>query len=112
MTTFDKREQASEAERAHDEELAFKVLARRNQYLGFWAASVLGVTGQKAEEYAGRMLAKQLQSQGDVSIFEKIRADFDAAKIARSDSDIRHEMTYLLARAKKEVMAGMPMTPP
>jgi hypothetical protein len=70
------------------------------------------VTGQKAEEYAGRMLARQLQSPGDVSIFEKIRADFDAAKIARSDSDIRHEMTYLLARARKEVMAGMPMTPP
>jgi hypothetical protein len=112
MTTFDKREQAAEAKLAHDEELKFKVLARRNQYLGRWAANILGMTGQKAEDYARCMLAAQLRGQEDVSVFQKIRADFDAAKIARPDSEIRREMDNLLARATKEVTAGMPIVSP
>ncbi len=112
MTTFDKRERAAEAKLAHDEELKFKILARRNQYLGHWAANILGMTGQKAEEYARHMLAAQLRGQDDVSVFQKIRADFDAAKIALPDSEIYREMANLLARARKEVTAGLPMTNP
>jgi hypothetical protein len=109
MTAFDEREQASEAKLAHDEELKFKILARRNKYLGLWAASVLAVTGQKAEEYAGRVLAMQLEGQGDLAVLQKIRADFDAAKIAQSESQIHREMDDLLAKATKEVIAGLPM---
>ena len=37
MTTFDKREEAFEAKFAHDEELRFLAIARRNKLLGAWA---------------------------------------------------------------------------
>ena len=38
MTTFDKREEGFEKQFAHDEELRFKAMARRNKLLGLWAA--------------------------------------------------------------------------
>ena len=38
MTTFDKREEGFEKKFAHDEELRFKAIARRNKLLGLWAA--------------------------------------------------------------------------
>jgi hypothetical protein len=37
MTTFDKREEGFEKKFAHDEELRFKAMARRNKLLGLWA---------------------------------------------------------------------------
>jgi len=41
MTTFDKREQAFEAQFVHDEEMRFKAVARSNKLLGNWAAARL-----------------------------------------------------------------------
>ena len=38
MTQFDDRERAFETKFAHDEEMKFRVLARRNRLLGEWAA--------------------------------------------------------------------------
>ena len=40
MTTFDKREEGFEAKFAHDEELRFLALARRNKLLAAWAAKL------------------------------------------------------------------------
>src|SRR6266487_134305 len=44
-TTFDKREEEFERRFAHDEELRFKSIARRNKMLGLWAAEKLGLSG-------------------------------------------------------------------
>ena len=52
MTTFDKREEGFEKQFAHDEELRFKAVARRNKMLGLWAAGVLGKSGADAAAYA------------------------------------------------------------
>jgi len=38
MPTFDDREKEFEARFKHDQELQFKVKARRNRLLGLWAA--------------------------------------------------------------------------
>ena len=46
MTTFDDRENAFEKKFAHDEEMTFKAVARRNKLTGLWAAGLLGKTGE------------------------------------------------------------------
>ena len=38
MSTFDERGKSFEKKFAHDEELQFKVSAKRNKYLGEWAS--------------------------------------------------------------------------
>jgi hypothetical protein len=110
MTTFDEREQAYEAKLAHDEELKFKADARRNKWLGLWAAEKLGKQGQVGEDYASALVATQLQGKGEEAVFGKIRADFDAAGVALSDHQIRREMDELLAKATKEVLDGVGKT--
>ena len=48
MTTFDKREEGFEKQFAHDEELKFKAIARRNKMLGLWAVVSLLTIGVQA----------------------------------------------------------------
>ena len=52
MTTFSDREKAFEDKYKHDQELQFKVEARRNKLLGLWAAELMGLAGADAQAYA------------------------------------------------------------
>jgi hypothetical protein len=106
MTTFDKREEGFEAKFAHDEEVMFKAQARRNKLLGLWAAEKLGLSGAAAESYAQDVVKADLSKAGDEDVFAKIRADFDAKKVAQSDHQIRRTMDELLQKAVEQVKAG------
>jgi hypothetical protein len=106
MTTFDKREQGFEARLAHDAELKFRAIARRNKWLGLWAAEKLGKTAAEAENYANSLVAAELQEGGDDTIFFKVRTDFDQAKVAESDHQLRRKMEELLSAAVMEVETG------
>ena len=64
-TTFDKREEGFEKQFAHDEELRFKAMARRNKMLGLWAAGVLGKSGPDAEAYAKEVVLADFEEAGD-----------------------------------------------
>jgi hypothetical protein len=103
MNTFDKREEGFEKKFAHDEELRFKAMARRNKLLGMWAAEKLGLTGAAADAYAKEVIVSDFESPGDDDVFAKLRKDFDAKGVAQSDHQIRRTMAELLARAVEEV---------
>ncbi|HTT46493.1 MAG TPA: DUF1476 domain-containing protein [Pseudolabrys sp.] len=100
MTTFDKREEGFEKKFAHDEELKFKAVARRNKMLGLWAAEKLGLTGAQAEAYAKEVVVAEV---GEHDVFKKIRGDFDGKKVTVSDQDLRHTMDELMAQALAQV---------
>jgi hypothetical protein len=101
-TTFDKREEDFEKRFAHDEELRFKAIARRNKMLGLWAAEKLGLSGADAESYA-REVVMAAYAEGDHDVFKKIRSDFDAKGVVQSDHQIRRTMEELLEQAIKQV---------
>ena len=103
MSTFDKREDGFESKFAHDEELRFKATARRNKLLGLWAAEILGVTGDKAEDYAKEVVRADFEEPGDEDVFRKIRADFDAASVEQSDHQIRRTMDELMHTAVEQL---------
>ncbi|MCQ8184610.1 DUF1476 domain-containing protein [Parvularcula maris] len=104
MTTFDNREQAFENEFAHDQEKRFKVEAKRDRYVGLWAAEKLGKTAGDADEYAKSVIRADLKEPGDNDVFEKLRADLPKNDI--SDQDIRKAMTDALQKAMDEVRKG------
>lgn len=106
MTTFDQRQEGFEKKFAHDEQLRFKAMARRNKLLGLWAAEKLGLSGTAAEDYAKSVVKADFEEAGDDDVFRKIRADFDAKKVAQSDHQIRRTMDELLATAVEQVQAG------
>ncbi|GLK71112.1 DUF1476 domain-containing protein [Ancylobacter dichloromethanicus] len=99
MSTFDDREDAFEAKYAHDQNLRFKALARRNRALGLWAAEKLGLTGEEATAYAASVVAADLEEAGEEDVYRKLRADFDAKSIDVSEHRIRRTMDELLAAA-------------
>ena len=103
MTTFDKREDAYEKKFAHDEELRFKASARRNKLLGLWAAEKLGKSGDEADAYAKDVVRADFEEPGDVDVFRKIRADFDASSVDQSDHQIRRTMDELMATAVEQI---------
>ena len=103
MTTFDKREEGFEKKFAVDQELKFKANARRNRLLGLWAASKLGLSGPEADAYAKEVVVADFEEAGEDDVFRKIRKDFDARSIARSDHAIRKQMEELLALAVQQV---------
>jgi len=103
MSTFDERERAYESRFAHDEELRFRAVARRNKLLGQWAAERLGHTGDAADAYARSVVRADFEEPGDEDVFRKIRGDFDAAGIPVDDAELREKMRELLVVAADQV---------
>jgi hypothetical protein len=99
MTVMKDREESFERMFAHDEELKFKAMARRNKMLGLWAAEKLGKSGAEAEAYAKEVVTADFEESGDSDVFRKIRKDFDAKGVAQSDHQIRRTMTDLMEQA-------------
>jgi hypothetical protein len=106
MSEFDRRKKAFEDKFAHDQDLKFKALARRNRLLGLWAAEKLGLQGEAAQAYAQEVIKADLQEPGEEDVFRKLRADFDKAGVALSDHQIRREMEERLNEAIEQVKAG------
>ena len=100
MTGFDERKKGFEAKWAHDEELRFKVMARRNKLLGLWAAGQKGLSGADADAYAKEVIAADFEEPGDEDVFRKVRADLPASL---SDSAIRARMDELIQTAADQV---------
>jgi hypothetical protein len=106
MTTFDKREEGFEKQFAHDEDLKFKAMARRNKLLGLWAAQKMGLTGADADAYAKEVVMSDFEEAGDHDVFRKVRKDFDAKGVVQSDDQIRQTMDQLLAQAVAQIKAS------
>lgn len=100
---FGERRKAFEARFAHDEELRFRIVARRNKLLGLWAAEKLGKSAEEADHYSKDVVFSDLSEPGEDDIFRKIRADFDEAGVQQSDHQIRRKMAELLTEAERQV---------
>lgn len=100
------RERDFESRYAHDQELRFRIEARRNKLLGLWAAAKLGYTEDAATDYAQAVIKSAFERAGDEDVFDKIRKDFDAAGVEQSDHQIRRTMVELLAEAEEQVRKG------
>jgi hypothetical protein len=98
--SFADRKRAAEAKWAHDEELRFKVMARRNKLLGHWVAGQTGLSGAKADEYAVSVVKADMQEKGEEDVFRKVRGDLPASV---ADAAIRAKMEELLVTAHDQV---------
>ena len=100
MNTFDEREKSFEKKFAHDEELQFKVSARRNKYIGQWASQILGYSPDQEQEYIQSVIKADFAEAGDDDVFRKVKADLKDHNI--SDEEIRKKMDELNEKAKSE----------
>ena len=103
VTTFDKREEGFEKQFAHDEELRFKAMARRNKMLGLWAADQLGKAGAASEAYAKEVVLAEFEQGGDVAVLNKLVKDLQAKGVAEAQigAKMREFLEQAVAQVKK-----------
>ena len=100
MEKFDERKKSFEQKFARDEELKFKVAAKRNKYLGQWVSEKLGYNPEQEKEYIASVIKADFQEAGDEDVFRKIKVDLKDQNI--SDEDIRKKMNELNEKAKSD----------
>ena len=103
MSTFNKREKGEEAKYARNEELSFKINARRNKLLGLWAAERMGIEGADADAYAKECVLADFDKPGDEGVFRKVMEDLKKANAPVSEHDMRRKMAALVETAREEV---------
>tara|TARA_B100000029_G_scaffold457950_1_gene487026 strand:+ start:171 stop:479 length:309 start_codon:yes stop_codon:yes gene_type:complete len=100
MSSFEDREKSFEKKFAHDEELQFKVSARRNKYLGQWASQIFGYNSEQEKEYIQSVIKADFAEAGDEDVFRKLKLDLKDHNI--SEEEIRKKMNELNEKAKSE----------
>jgi len=104
MTTFDDRENAFENKFAHDQDMAFRVTARRNKLIGQWAAEKMGLTAEETDSYAKSVVQADFEEAGDEDVIRKLLGDLIAAGVDTSDEDVRAAMGELMVEARRQLM--------
>lgn len=102
MTTFDDRESAFENKFAHDEEMQFKITARRNKIAGLWAAEAMKLTPEEADAYAKSVVQADFEEAGDEDVIRKLLGDLTSAGIETDDAAIRAALETAQVEARRQ----------
>ena len=103
MTMFDQRERAFENLFAHDEELRFLALARRNQLFACWAAEQLGLRASDFRTYVRSFVDGVVRPDSEEALVARVRADFLAEGVETSDERIRAALVLTTSQAARQV---------
>ena len=107
MNSFEERQKGFEARYVRDQELSFRLAARRNKLLGLWAAERLGLpAGEAAQAYAQTIVAADFQAPGDDDVIAQLRGDFAAKGVEISEAELRAELARAAAEAQKQLAEG------
>ncbi|MEX1108866.1 MAG: DUF1476 domain-containing protein [Dongiaceae bacterium] len=107
MASFDDRQKSFERKFEHDQELQFKVNARRNRLLGQWAAKELGMPDAEHDAYAKAVVMSDFDRPGDSDVVEKLLGDFKAKGVEMTEHRLRKHMDELLIEARRQFMTEL-----
>lgn len=106
MTTFDDRERAFETKYARDEEVAFRIVARRNRLLGQWAATQMKLTKEESDAYATAVVQVDFEEAGDEDVIRKLVSDLTAAGVEIDEPAIRRAIEEKTVEARRQLMGS------
>ena len=106
MSTFDDRERAFETQYARDEELAFRITARRNRLLGHWAARQMRLTSEEADAYATAVVQSDFEEAGDEDVIRKLLGDLTAADVPVDEATLRRAIEEHAVEARRQLMGS------
>src|SRR6266404_5038847 len=104
MTQFDDRERAFEAKFARDEEMQFRITARRNRLLGEWAARQMGLTEAEAESYARDVVRSDFEEAGEHDVIRKVLGDLTAAGVDCHEDKVRDALRNKEIDARRQII--------
>jgi hypothetical protein len=103
MTTFDSRERAFENKFVHEQDIAFRVTARRNKLVGQWAAKRMNLTPEESESYAKSVVQSDFEEAGDEDLIRKLLGDLISAGVAATDDDVRTALGQMAVEARRQI---------
>ena len=104
MTSFDDREKAFETAFARDQDMAFRITARRNRLIGVWAAELMGLTPAETDAYAKAVVQADFEEAGDEDVIRKLLGDLLAAGVEVDDATIRQAIEEQTVEARRQLM--------
>ena len=104
MSQFDDRERAFEAKYARDEEMQFRVTARRNRLLGEWAARQMGLSEAESESYAKDVVRSDFEEAGDHDVIRKVLGDLTAANVEMDEEQVREALRNKEIEARRQII--------
>ena len=102
MSSFEDRKKSFEKKFAHDEELQFKINAKKNKYIAEWVSTILEFKEEQKNQYIQEVIKADFAEVGDEDVFRKIKSDLSEKNI--DDSEIRSKMRELNEKAKSDFM--------
>lgn len=104
MTQFDDRERAFEAKYARDEEMQFRITARRNRLLGEWSARQMGLSEVEAESYAKDVVRSDFEEAGEHDVIRKVLGDLTAAGVDSDEEKVREALRNKEIEARRQII--------
>jgi hypothetical protein len=104
MTTFDDRERAFEAKFARDEDMQFRIIARRNKLLGHWAAAQMNLTPAETDAYAKAVVQADFEEAGDEDVIRKLLGDLTAAGVETDEATVRRALEEQTIEARRQLI--------
>jgi hypothetical protein len=104
MKSFEDRQKGFEAAFQRDQELTFRIGARRNRLFGLWAATRLGLAaGEAAEAYAKTVVAADFEEPGDDDVIRKVSGDLTQKGVGMTDAELRAELARAAVEARRQL---------
>jgi hypothetical protein len=104
MSQFDDRERAFEAKFARDEEMQFRITARRNRLLGEWAARQMGLSDVEMESYSKDVIRSDFEEAGEHDVIRKVLGDLTAAGVDCDEDKIREALRNKEVEARRQII--------
>ena len=104
MTQFDDRERAFETKFAHDEEMKFRITARRNRLLGEWAAPKMGLSEAETESYSKDVVRSDFEEAGENDVIRKVLGDLTAAGVDCDEDKIGEALRNKEIEARRQII--------
>ena len=104
MTTFDDRERAFEGHFAREEEMAFRITARRNRLVGTWAAELMGLTPEETDAYAKAVVQADFEEAGDEDVVRKLLGDLVGARVDVDERRVRTAILDCMVEARRQLI--------
>ena len=105
MTQFDDRERAFESKFAHDQEMNFRIIARRNRLLGEWAARKMSLSDEETAAYAKDVVRADFEEAGDEDVIRKVLGDLTGAGCEVDEAEVRAALDEKSVEARRQLMS-------
>jgi hypothetical protein len=102
MSSFDDREKGYENMFIHEQEMDFKIRAKRNKLLGEWVAAKMNLSEDEAENYAMQLVDCVIDGVVYQNVFLKVLHDLQEAGISISENEIETQMQHFMSVAQQD----------